>query len=104
MTKPNEVGPWVLLSLALSGIIVAITVALSGCTPMERDQATADIYAACSTAMMLAPAAGPAAPFILAGCGSAEAIAKLASDPSSVAWVENLIAQAKAAANTPAAP
>jgi hypothetical protein len=42
--------------------------------------------------MLLSPLAGPYAPWITAGCGTAEAIAKLAEDPTSTAWVEKLIA------------
>jgi hypothetical protein len=37
--------------------------------------------------------AGPYAVWIDAGCGTAEAIARLARDPASAAWVEKLIAQ-----------
>lgn len=46
--------------------------------------------------MPLAPMAGPVAPYIIGGCASEEAIAKLALDPNSLNWVNGLIAQAKA--------
>ena len=42
--------------------------------------------------MALSPVAGPYAVWIDAGCGTAEAVARLAADPSSTAWVNGLIA------------
>jgi len=51
------------------------------------------LAAACDAAVALSPIAGPYAVWIDAGCGTAEAIARLAHDPASAAWVEKLIAQ-----------
>lgn len=77
--------------------ILAFACMLSGLTACSDTQlATAskyqkDVAAVCSGAMLLAPLAGPMAPWIIAGCGSEEAIAKLALDPTSKAWVDGLI-------------
>lgn len=81
--------------LALAGMML-----LAACTNgmVDQTKATTDstaLVTACNTAMGLAPLAGPIAPWIIAGCGTAEAIAKLAADPSSVAWVNGLIAQVR---------
>ena len=74
---------------------------LAGCTGGMVDQgkvdvANAQLQLACGTAMTLSPIAGPYAPFILAGCGSAEGLARLAGDPASVAWVNDLILKVRA--------
>lgn len=57
--------------------------------------AATDLQLVCGDAMALAPLAGPIAPYIIAGCGTASGLAKLAADPTSTAWVQNLIAQVK---------
>jgi len=73
---------------------LAAAVALAACQQIADTAKQADpkLVALCDTAMLLSPLAGPYAPRITAGCGTAEAIAKLAEDPSSTAWVEKLIA------------
>ena len=45
--------------------------------------------------MSLAPIAGPVAPWIIGGCGAEAMIARLALDPTSLAWVNELVAQVK---------
>jgi hypothetical protein len=50
------------------------------------------LTAACDAATALASFAGPYAVWIEAACGSAEAIAKLAQNPTSRQWLEQLIA------------
>lgn len=54
------------------------------------------LIAACNTAMTLAPLAGPYAQFIVAGCGTTEAVDKLAADPSSTQWVNGIVASVQA--------
>ena len=73
---------------------LAAAVALAACQQIADTAKQADpkLVALCDTAMLLSPLAGPYAPWITAGCGTAEAIAKLAEDPTSTAWVEKLIA------------
>jgi hypothetical protein len=78
-----------------AGLIGAI--ALAACQEIADTAKKVDpeLVALCDTAMLLSPLAGPLAPWITAGCGTAEAIAKLAEDPTSTAWVEKLIADAE---------
>jgi hypothetical protein len=108
----NEKGGAIKVLLPVAAVIVA-GVALSACTTAQLDATQARVDAgrarvatvaqqiqpslitACSLAMQFAPAAGPYAPFIIAGCGTAEAIDKLAADPSSTDWVNGLIADAR---------
>ena len=73
---------------------LAAAVALAACQQIADTAKQADpkLVALCDTAMLLSPLAGPYAPWLTAGCGTAEAIAKLAEDPTSTAWVEKLIA------------
>lgn len=80
--------------------IIALPVALvlAGCTTAQVQTATAyqaKIALACNVAMTLAPLAPPIAPWIVGGCGSEMAIAKLALDPSSLEWVNGLVAKAR---------
>lgn len=88
------------VAAALSGLAT-----LSACQPLADTAAKIDpkLAAACSAAMALSPLAGPYAVWIDAGCGTAEAIAKLAQDPSSADWVNRLIVDARKlrAANHP---
>lgn len=74
---------------------------LAACTPQQQAQFTvqaagvsAELQAACALAMPLAQMATPiptVGPFIatgvVAGCGTATGLAKLAADPTSAAWV-----------------
>lgn len=74
---------------------------------VEKIPATAarvepQLAAACEAAnklapvAMLVPYAAAIVPFVTAGCNTADGLAKLASDPSSTAWVNQLIGQMKA--------
>lgn len=73
-------------------LFLAAIFGLVGCTTAQVDT----LDGLCGTAMTLAPVAGPIAPYIMVGCGTAEGLAKLASDPTSKAWVAKLIADVKA--------
>lgn len=92
VSKTRKIGAALGVSLALLSL-GACTNGLVDQTKAMTDNAALD--AACNTAMGLAPLAGPIAPYIIAGCGSAEAIAKLATDPTSVSWVNGLIMQVR---------
>jgi len=77
---------------ALVAILIALY--LTGCaTPTVSDVArfTDDVKAACRVAVAVAPN-----PYVLAGCLTADGLAYLASDPSSVAWLNGMIAKAQA--------
>lgn len=86
--------------------ILAGLAAVPGCTPKQEAAVTkgaavarlyqAKLAGACQVAMTLAPIAGPVAPWIVGGCATEAAIAKLALDPSSLAWLQGLVAKAKA--------
>jgi hypothetical protein len=80
---------------ALAGVL-ALSVA--GCTQAQLDRAAgyqAQIASACAVAMSLAPIAGPYAVWIVGACQSEAMIARLALDPSSYAWLQELIAKAR---------
>jgi len=80
-------------------IIAIITLmGLAACQnyAQEAPKVSAELNAVCNTAMLLAPVSGELAPWIIGGCGSAEGLAKLAADPNSIAWVQDLIAKVKA--------
>lgn len=100
-------------------IALVAAVALAGCSTAQvaSTQAVltaipADLAAACATASSAAAIAqatvkgGAAntvsnvASYVTAGCATGQAIATLAADPSSTAWVEGLTAQLKAAPAT----
>jgi Ca2+/H+ antiporter len=83
-------------SLLLSATVLLI--GLSACTTaqVQKVQTYHDqIAAACSVAMFLAPVAGPVAPWIIGGCSTEAAIAKLALDSNSLNWLTKLIADAR---------
>jgi hypothetical protein len=94
----------VIKSLALVGLLAA-AVTLTACAPVAATPTKIDpaLTAACDAAITLSPIAGPYAVWIDAGCGTAEAVARLAADPSSAAWVYGLIAAVRRlpAANSP---
>lgn len=82
-------------------LALAIMALLSACVTAPSPEMThpdwaridRDVRAACAVAMPLAPMAGPYAAFIVGGCATEAGIAKLASDPSSVAWLNGMIAK-----------
>lgn len=74
---------------------------IADCTPAQQQADLPYLQAlsnACGVAMSLSPLAGPVAPWIIGGCATADAVAKLAQDPSSLAWVNGLIAKARGGA------
>jgi hypothetical protein len=89
-----------LAALNLVVLTVLLAFALVGCNGVSQSQADnirAQVQALCGTAMSLAPLAGPYAIWITAGCGSAEAVADLATKPGAVAYLNTIIAKVKAA-------
>ncbi len=71
-------------------------VAVSACTPQQALDAgryQAQIAGACQVAMTLAPIAGPYSIYIIGACATEEAIAKLALDPSSLTWLQGIVAR-----------
>ena len=86
----------IIKSLALAGMLGAAAT-LAACAPVagRAMMIGRELIAACDAAMALSPVAGPYAVWIDAGCGTAEAVARLAADPSSAAWVNSLIAAVK---------
>jgi hypothetical protein len=86
----------IIKSLALAGMLGAAAT-LAACAPVAGRAMMIGpaLIAACDAAMALSPVAGPYAVWIDAGCGTAEAVARLAADPSSAAWVNSLIAAVK---------
>lgn len=79
----------------LHAAVLALPLAIAGCglTPVQLQAYQDQIAAACSMAMMIH--AGPVSPWIIGGCATERAIATLALDPSSLAWVNSLIAMAR---------
>lgn len=78
--------------------IVAAALLMAGCsvTQVKEAQPYLDrIAAACRVAVPLAAIAPPVAPWIIGGCATEAAIAKLAADPSSLQWLDGLIANAR---------
>ena len=99
MSEDGYRGP--MIGFLIGGSLGLLGLLLAGCTAGQVDPAKvavvdSQLQLACGTAMALSPAAGPIAPYILAGCGTAEGLAKLASDPAAVQWVNGLIAQVRA--------
>ncbi len=87
------------MRLFIKSIIIAPLLALAAggaCTPQQALDAgryQAEIAGACQVAMTLAPVAGPYAVYIIGACAGEEAIARLALDPSSLAWLQGIIAR-----------
>ncbi len=80
--------PLAIIPIACIGLTAACTPDQMLTAQRYQDQ----IAGACNIAMTLAPIAGPVAPWIIGGCSTEEAIAKLALDPSSLAWVKGIVA------------
>lgn len=81
-------------------ISLALAIALAACSAAQLQTATeyqAKIAHACGVAMTLAPLAGPYASWIIGGCASEAAIAKLALDPFGLEWVNGLVTKVNAA-------
>ena len=82
--------------------LISLGLLLTACSAAQVQQAvttasdvTGQVKTLCTAALPLAAAAGPVAPYILAGCASDSAINTLAQDPSSVQWLNGLIADAQ---------
>lgn len=79
-------------------VTLALALGLAGCAAAQvaTTQSYQDkIAGACGVAMTLAPIAGPVTPWILGGCATEAAIARLALDPSSLAWINGLVVKAR---------
>lgn len=79
------------LYLTMLGVFALL--AMAACSTVNS--VATQVQNACAEAMPLVPLAGPVAPYITAAC-TADGIVKLASDPSSVQWLGQLIGQVKA--------
>lgn len=89
-------------------IILAIAVvaiaSLAGCAQLQTTATRIEpqLEAACAVARQVAevasfvPAAATITPYVKMGCSTAEGLAKLAADPSSVEWVGQLVGKMKA--------
>lgn len=99
-------------SMLIRSATIACVVALVACTPAQQTafttgaaSAEATLHTACADAMAIAniagliPGVGAIVPYINAGCGTAEGIAKLAADPTSTQWVGQLIGKVQALAS-----
>jgi hypothetical protein len=74
--------------------IIIPALALAACTPqqtLDAQRYQAEIARVCNVAMMLAPIAGPVAPWLIGACATEAAVARLALDPSSLAWLQGII-------------
>lgn len=79
--------------------LAGLALALAGCTQAQIDRAQTyqdQIAGACAMAMTVAPLAPTISPWIVGGCATEAAIAKLALDPTSLVWLRGLIVRAKA--------
>lgn len=79
-----------------TAICAAAALMLAACAPSQLADAQryqADIAGVCGVAMTLAPFAPMIAPWVIGGCATEAAVAKLALDPSSLAWVNGLVAK-----------
>jgi hypothetical protein len=74
------------------GLTAAMTLAACDHAAETARKIDPKLTAACDAAIALSAVAATDATWIEAGCGTAEAIAKLAQDPASTAWVETLVA------------
>lgn len=72
------------------------TVALPPAVTSAAIRVEPALQQACVMAMSLAPAAPTIGVWIVPACGTAEAIVRLAGDPNSLEWVNQLIVKARA--------
>ena len=78
--------------LVATSLAAAVTLAACRHPADTAKEIDPKLTAACDAAIALSTVAGSDAASIEAGCGTAEAITKLAQDPASTAWVEKLVA------------
>lgn len=79
-------------NLALSLVLIALS--LASCTQAQLDKVQSyqdKVAGACAVAMAAAVYLPAVSPWIIGGCASEAAIAKLALDPTSLAWLKGLI-------------
>jgi hypothetical protein len=84
-----------LIILAAAAGVLAL---LNSCTPQQVQDAgryQADIAVACGVAMTPELIAGPYAPWIVGACSSEALIARLALDPSSLEWLNGILARVR---------
>lgn len=73
---------------------IAALVMLAGCTAEQRATATRyqdQIAYVCRQAMAVAPMFPAVAPWLVGGCATEAAIAKLAFDPDSLGWLTGIL-------------
>lgn len=78
---------------------LALPLVLVACTSQQIEAAKdyqARIAGACGVLMTLAPFSGPMAPWIVGGCGLEASIARLALDPTSLAWLNDMAGKIRA--------
>jgi hypothetical protein len=81
--------------------IAVVTIFLAGCSgvqappPEDFERYYQEVKMACSVVAPLALAT-PAGPWVAVGCGTSEGLLKLASDPTSVAWLHSIKAKIEA--------
>lgn len=79
-------------------IIAALPLIIGACTPQQAlnfQPYQNQIAGACNIAMTLAPVAGPYGMYIIGACATEEAIARLALDPSSLVWLNGIVARVR---------
>lgn len=79
--------------------VSALAVSLSACTLAQQTSAQKyqDMIAgACTSALALVPTTSVYRPWIDAGCVSEAAVAKLALDPNTLLWINDIIKRARA--------
>ena len=75
---------------------IALPLALVACTPQQIQTAQdyqARIAGACGVLMTLAPFSGAMAPWVIGACSTEAAIAKIALDPTTLAWLNDMAAK-----------
>lgn len=83
----------------LASLVLALALAACSAAQVETAKSYQDkIAAACAVAVPLAGAVPSVGIYITAACASEAMIAKLALNPTSLAWLEDLIAKAKSKA------
>jgi hypothetical protein len=78
---------------------IALPLALGACTTQQIQTAQdyqARIAGACGVLMTMAPFSGAMAPWVVTACGTEAAIARIALDPSTLVWLNDLAAKIRA--------
>lgn len=87
-----------LAAVAFAGLLFACTPGTTTSTPTVSSvtsSAVADVNGACATAMPLAEAfpTSPVSSYVVAACGTAQAVEAVAANPGTVAWLQGLQTQ-----------